>query len=260
MSPQSSNAYTPVEGEKSDSVALAHSEAHHLNMAIDAITGESRLVGVKKTAQEVADFLLGTPRPAANTAAVAQQQLLDDVDISRHTVTNSEDDPNVRVLVDLEKKYAGNLEKLAKVRNLSVVERGGSRCMRFEKENFNLGLEDEQAETDEANGISNTMFEGKMHTYFSEEASIGHGAFQGWRQVLDAMPSKEDAVPILSIALAGVRVWSSGQYYSQGSLANYWSSSPAGVNSYFAYFNSGGGVIADSSYRAYGFSVRCVKN
>ena len=135
------------EGEMSEPVSLAHDEAHDVNAVVDTIARESRSIGVKKTAQEVADFLLGTPRPAANTAAVAQQQLLDDVDISRHTVTNSEDDPNVRVLVDLEKKYAGNLEKLAKVRNLSVVERGGSRCMRFEKENFNLGLEDEQAET-----------------------------------------------------------------------------------------------------------------
>jgi len=71
-----------------------------------------------------------------------------------------------------------------------------------------------------------------------------------WEQIIDAG---------IQIPLAGYRLWSNGQYYSQGSNASYWSSSPYGVGSSNASLYSGGGNIANASTRAYGFSVRCLK-
>lgn len=66
----------------------------------------------------------------------------------------------------------------------------------------------------------------------------------------------------LRIPLAGSRNWSGG-YDSQGTVSNYWSSSPSAPGFTGAdkvRFSNGGGNISDNSLRAYGFSVRCIRN
>ena len=64
----------------------------------------------------------------------------------------------------------------------------------------------------------------------------------------------------LWLKLAGYRNWTNGQYYFQGTLGYYWSSSPSTTNSYYAaVFLAGGGVIANTNPRGDGFSIRCVK-
>ena len=60
--------------------------------------------------------------------------------------------------------------------------------------------------------------------------------------------------------LAGLRLWHNGQYYFQGTLGYYWSSSPTTTYSYSATFGAGGGVVANNNSRGLGFSVRCLKN
>lgn len=69
--------------------------------------------------------------------------------------------------------------------------------------------------------------------------------------------SKEE---ILKLPLAGFRGYSNAYYYVQGTYGYYWSSSPFGIYGYRV------GVSSTQVYpllygsRAYGFSVRCLKN
>ena len=63
----------------------------------------------------------------------------------------------------------------------------------------------------------------------------------------------------LKLPLAGARFYS-GSWYSQGSSGNYWSSSPSGTNAAYLYFLSSSVNPAFAYGRAYGFSVRCLKN
>ena len=64
----------------------------------------------------------------------------------------------------------------------------------------------------------------------------------------------------LKLPLAGYRLNSNASLLSQGSYGNYWSSSPTGAYSYYLYFNSSSVDPAYSYYRAFGFTVRCLKN
>ena len=65
----------------------------------------------------------------------------------------------------------------------------------------------------------------------------------------------------LNMPMSGYRNRKNGQYYGQGTYGYYWSSSPNSQYSYYANFNSGGGVIInDYDACAYGFSVRCIKD
>src|SRR5574344_1664046 len=57
---------------------------------------------------------------------------------------------------------------------------------------------------------------------------------------------------------AGYR-YSDGGAYDRGSFGRYWSSTPGGANAYGLYF-SGGDAGMGNYNRAYGFSVRCVKD
>src|SRR5574344_3020961 len=57
---------------------------------------------------------------------------------------------------------------------------------------------------------------------------------------------------------AGYRL-SDGDASGRGSFGLYWSSTPNGDNAYFLYFDNGNALM-DINYRAYGFSVRCVKD
>ncbi|GHT14865.1 hypothetical protein FACS189426_21820 [Bacteroidia bacterium] len=58
----------------------------------------------------------------------------------------------------------------------------------------------------------------------------------------------------------GYRYYGNGLLYYQGSYGYYWSVSISGTNAYYLYFSSGSVSPALSSYRAYGFALRCIKN
>ncbi len=79
----------------------------------------------------------------------------------------------------------------------------------------------------------------------------------------DRLPTKEQWEEIIEegieLPLAGLRDWDNGQYYYQGTYGYYWSSTPYTTYSYHANFGSGGGNIANGSYRGNGFFVRCLK-
>jgi uncharacterized protein (TIGR02145 family) len=62
----------------------------------------------------------------------------------------------------------------------------------------------------------------------------------------------------LKLPVAGFRYNSDGSLGNVGSLGNYWSSSIAGTYSRRLYFSSLAGM--SSNIRAYGFSVRCIKD
>ena len=64
----------------------------------------------------------------------------------------------------------------------------------------------------------------------------------------------------VNMPLSGNRNWNSGTYVGQGTYGYYWSSSPSGAGSYYAYFVVGGGNIANTYNRAVGFAVRCVRH
>jgi len=63
----------------------------------------------------------------------------------------------------------------------------------------------------------------------------------------------------LKLPMAGYRFYSSGTLSNVGSTGFYWSSTVDGTFSRFLYFYSSNDFV-DSSYRAYGFSVRCLKD
>ncbi len=63
----------------------------------------------------------------------------------------------------------------------------------------------------------------------------------------------------LKLPLAGAR-FTSGSWYYQGSYGFYWSSSPSGTYAANLYFYSTNVAPAYTNNRAYGFSVRCLKN
>jgi uncharacterized protein (TIGR02145 family) len=63
----------------------------------------------------------------------------------------------------------------------------------------------------------------------------------------------------LKWTLAGYRNRSDGSLNDVGTNGNYWSSTVSGTNSMDLYFNSSG-ASTGVSHRAYGLSVRCIKN
>jgi hypothetical protein len=63
---------------------------------------------------------------------------------------------------------------------------------------------------------------------------------------------------VLKLPMAGYRFDGSGLLLSVGTFGYYWSSSVNGTNSRTHYFGSNAG--ASDFYRAYGFSVRCIKD
>jgi uncharacterized protein (TIGR02145 family) len=63
----------------------------------------------------------------------------------------------------------------------------------------------------------------------------------------------------LKLPLSGFRAYSNGSLYFVGTLGTYWSSTVSGTVSRSLYFNSST-ALPDTGYRAYGFSVRCLKD
>ncbi|MBU1992994.1 fibrobacter succinogenes major paralogous domain-containing protein [Patescibacteria group bacterium] len=68
------------------------------------------------------------------------------------------------------------------------------------------------------------------------------------------------ASSVLHLPAAGGRSYSSATLGGQGSYGGYWSATPDSTFAYYLYFSSSGVGPAYNSYRASGFSVRCVKN
>ena len=64
----------------------------------------------------------------------------------------------------------------------------------------------------------------------------------------------------LKLPVAGYRDYSYAGLNSQGSYGYYWSSTPGGIYAHDLYFYATGVYPADYNTRAYGFSVRCVKD
>jgi len=64
----------------------------------------------------------------------------------------------------------------------------------------------------------------------------------------------------LKLTAAGYRNRSDGSFLTQGSFGHFWSSSPNGTKAYHLYFGSSGVGPANGIDRAYGLSVRCLKN
>ncbi len=64
----------------------------------------------------------------------------------------------------------------------------------------------------------------------------------------------------LRLPFAGYRNRNTGYYFNQSTYAYYWSSSPNTTNGYDLYFSTSYIHPANINYRAFGFSVRCIKN
>lgn len=64
----------------------------------------------------------------------------------------------------------------------------------------------------------------------------------------------------LKITTAGGRVGSNGMLATQSSVGRYWSSSPSGVSANYLYFDSTNVNPTNSTYRTFGYSVRCIKD
>jgi uncharacterized protein (TIGR02145 family) len=63
----------------------------------------------------------------------------------------------------------------------------------------------------------------------------------------------------LKLPMAGFRSRINGSISSVGSFGSYWSSTEIGSNAGYIYFNSSGAIMEPDD-RAYGFSVRCIKD
>jgi hypothetical protein len=70
----------------------------------------------------------------------------------------------------------------------------------------------------------------------------------------------DNVTTTLFLPANGYRSYGSGYLYSQGTSGYYWSISIISANAYYLSFNSSGVNPANSSYRAYGFALRCIKN
>jgi len=63
----------------------------------------------------------------------------------------------------------------------------------------------------------------------------------------------------LKLPMAGVRYRSYGSLLSVGSNGYYWSSTVSSTNAHYLYFSSSSAGL-NANNRAYGFSVRCIKD
>jgi hypothetical protein len=63
----------------------------------------------------------------------------------------------------------------------------------------------------------------------------------------------------LKLPIAGARVYSSGSFNDVGTSGTYWSFSVSGADSRHLYFDNSNGLMS-TRYRAFGLSVRCIKD
>ena len=64
---------------------------------------------------------------------------------------------------------------------------------------------------------------------------------------------------VLKLPMAGYRLASNGTLDNVGTRGGYWSSTVSGILANYLHFNSSNADM-HSNYRAYGFSVRCLKD
>lgn len=115
------------------------------------------------------------------------------------------------------------------------------------------------------NGVD--IWEQDGHYYFTWDSAMREAEAQGlrlptkeeWEESLEII-WKDQLFDFLKLNFAGYRGYSNGQYYGQGSYGYFWSSTPDGTSAYYTTFYSGGGYPATGNGRAFGFSVRCIKN
>jgi hypothetical protein len=81
-----------------------------------------------------------------------------------------------------------------------------------------------------------------------------------WTTCSNGMAYDSRISSILRLPFAGRRYRDYGYYYYQSSIATYWSSSPNTPDSYHLFFYTSGIRPTNGFSRAYGFSVRCIKN
>jgi len=83
-----------------------------------------------------------------------------------------------------------------------------------------------------------------------------------WQAELTSWSSNNAAgafASLLKLPVAGTRSYSNGSLYNVGSSGYYWSSTVSGTDARILYFGSSNASMF-SNYRAYGFSVRCLKD
>ena len=129
----------------------------------------------------------------------------------------------------------------------------------YELEDENLRVEPEYVD-------NVTVFEAPHgEQYFTFDAAQIHAKRLG-----KTIPTKEQWETIFEeysleelnrmLPLAGYRKNSSAAYNNQGSFGYYWASSPTGTNGYYVILSATQVSPANSDNRAYGLSVRCLKN
>jgi hypothetical protein len=76
------------------------------------------------------------------------------------------------------------------------------------------------------------------------------------------IPNKDELFNLKNsnLNLNGHRDYADGSLYTVGSYGYYWSSTVNGTNTWYLYFGSGNADMSDSYGRAFGFSVRCLKD
>ena len=126
-------------------------------------------------------------------------------------------------------------------------------------------LEDENLRVEPKYVDNVTVFEKNGQQYFTFDAAIIHAKRLG-----KTIPTKEQWETICkeysleelkrTLPLAGYRKNSSAAYNNQGSFGYYWASSPTGTYGYHVTLSATQVYPANSYNRAYGFSVRCLKN
>ena len=104
-----------------------------------------------------------------------------------------------------------------------------------------------------ANGGSNNVCPAGWHVPTQPEWATAAGYFSPQTRV-GALNST------LKLPLAGYRYRVDASLGARGSFGYYRSSSPSGADASYLYFDSGGVYPAYTASRAYGFSVRCVKD
>ena len=132
-----------------------------------------------------------------------------------------------------------------------------------EKKTYELEEENLRVEPEYVDGV--TVFEKDGNQYFTFDAALIHAKRLGKK-----IPTKEQWKVIFEenslnelkalLPLAGNRPYSTATYFNQGTLGSYWASSPTGTYGYNVALSATQVCPANDSHRAYGFSVRCLKN
>lgn len=136
--------------------------------------------------------------------------------------------------------------------------------MELEKQNFKINSKDWKIVNGVKQNPEGDVWEIKKGKFKGEQLFTWESAMRETKKVGKRMPTKEEWVEKYSVEIpdfpkVGYRDYSYGSLYLQGAFGLYWSSSVTGSNAFYLYFNSGGVYPAGSNSRAYGFSVRCVK-